>query len=329
MQFKLNEEQELLRKTVRKFAEEEIAAKAAEMDEKEEYDWTLWAKMVDLGLTGIPFSEEYGGAGLDNISYILTIEELSRVCASTGVIISVHTSAGTWPIFNFGNEEQKQKYLVPLAEGKKIAAFGLTEPSAGSDAGSVKCSAVLDGDEYVLNGNKVFITNGYYADIYIIIANVDQSKDHRGLTAFIVEKGTPGFEFGKKESKLGVRASATYELIFENCRIPKENILGHEGQGLKLALATLDGGRIGIAAQALGIAQGALDQSLAYSKVREQFSQPISEFQGIRWMLADMATKIEAARMLTYRAAWLKDNNMPLSKEAAMAKLFSSECAMW
>ncbi|MCL0067304.1 acyl-CoA dehydrogenase [Thermodesulfovibrionales bacterium] len=329
MQFKLNEEQELLRKTVRKFAEEEIAAKAAEMDEKEEYVWTLWAKMVDLGLTGIPFSEEYGGAGLDNISYILTIEELSRVCASTGVIISVHTSAGTWPIFNFGNEEQKQKYLVPLAEGKKIAAFGLTEPSAGSDAGSVKCSAVLDGDEYVLNGNKVFITNGYYADIYIIIANVDQSKDHRGLTAFIVEKGTPGFEFGKKESKLGVRASATYELIFENCRIPKENILGHEGQGLKLVLATLDGGRIGIAAQALGIAQGALDQSLAYSKVREQFSQPISEFQGIRWMLADMATKIEAARMLTYRAAWLKDNNMPLSKEAAMAKLFSSECAMW
>lgn len=329
MFFKLNEEQELLRKTVRDFAEGEVAPKAAAMDEKEELDWTLWEQMADMGLTGIPFSDEYGGAGMDNISYAIAVEELSRVCGSTGVTISAHTSLGTWPIYYFGTEEQKQKFVVPMAEGQKIGALGLTEPSAGSDAGAVKCTAVLDGDEYVLNGTKIFITNGYYGDVYVVVASTDKSKGSRGTSAFIVEKGTPGFTFGKKEHKLGIRASATYELVFENCRIPKENLLGQEGMGFKVALSTLDGGRIGIAAQALGIAQGALDQALEYSKIREQFNQSISKFQGIQWMLADMATQVEAARLLVYKAAWCKDNGLPYSKEAAMAKLFASECAMW
>lgn len=329
MYFKLSEEQELLRKTVRDFAEEEVAPKAAEMDEKEEFDWTLWDKMAEMGLTGIPFSDEYSGAGMDNVSYAIAVEELSRVCASTGVAISAHTSLGAWPIYYFGTEEQKQKYLAPMAEGAKIGALGLTEPSAGSDAGAVKTTAVLEGDEYVLNGTKIFITNGYYGDVYVVIASTDKSKGHRGTAAFIVEKGTPGFTFGKKEHKLGIRASATYELVFENCRVPKENLLGLDGQGFKIALGTLDGGRIGIAAQALGIAQGALDQAVAYSKIREQFNQPISKFQGLQWMMADMATRIEAARLLVYKAAWMKDNGLPYGKEAAMAKLFASECAMW
>ncbi|MEW5952769.1 MAG: acyl-CoA dehydrogenase [Bacillota bacterium] len=329
MYFKLSEEQELLRKTVRDFAEEEVAPKAAEMDEKEEFDWTLWDKMAEMGLTGIPFSDEYSGAGMDNVSYAIAVEELSRVCASTGVAISAHTSLGAWPIYYFGTEEQKQKYLAPMAEGTKIGALGLTEPSAGSDAGAVKTTAVLEGDEYILNGTKIFITNGYYGDVYVVIASTDKSKSHRGTAAFIVEKGTPGFTFGKKEHKLGIRASATYELVFENCRVPKENLLGLDGQGFKIALGTLDGGRIGIAAQALGIAQGALDQAVAYSKIREQFNQPISKFQGLQWMMADMATRIEAARLLVYKAAWMKDNGLPYGKEAAMAKLFASECAMW
>ncbi|MCS5696706.1 MULTISPECIES: acyl-CoA dehydrogenase [Desulfofundulus] len=331
MNFMLTEEQELLRQTVREFAENEVAPKAAEMDETEEYDWSLWDKMAEMGLTGIPFPEEYGGAGMDNLSYAIAVEELSRVCASTGVLISAHTSLCSWPIYAFGTEEQKKKYLVPLAEGKKIGALGLTEPSAGSDAGSVKLSAVRDGDEYVLNGTKIFITNGGRADVYVIIARTDpdMSKKHRGTTAFIVEKGTPGFTFGKKEHKMGIRASYTYELVFDNCRIPKENMLGKEGEGFKIAMATLDGGRIGIAAQALGIAQGAFEQALAYSKVREQFGRPISANQGIAWMLADMATRIEAARLLVYQAAFLKDNRLPYSKQSAMAKLYASEVAMW
>ncbi|MBE3586399.1 MAG: acyl-CoA dehydrogenase [Thermoanaerobacter sp.] len=331
MDFMLTEEQELLRQTVREFAENEVAPKAAEMDETEEYDWSLWDKMAEMGLTGIPFPEEYGGAGMDNLSYAIAVEELSRVCASTGVLISAHTSLCSWPIYAFGTEEQKKKYLVPLAEGKKIGALGLTEPSAGSDAGSVKLSAVRDGDEYVLNGTKIFITNGGRADVYVIIARTDpdMSKKHRGTTAFIVEKGTPGFTFGKKEHKMGIRASYTYELVFDNCRIPKENMLGKEGEGFKIAMATLDGGRIGIAAQALGIAQGAFEQALAYSKVREQFGRPISANQGIAWMLADMATRIEAARLLVYQAAFLKDNRLPYSKQSAMAKLYASEVAMW
>ncbi|GBF34085.1 butyryl-CoA dehydrogenase [Desulfocucumis palustris] len=329
MIFKLTEEQELLRKTVRDFAEKEIAPKAAEMDEKEEYDWDLWGKMAEMGLSGVPYPDEYEGAGMDNISYAIAVEELSRVCASSGVLVSAHTSLCAWPIYAFGTEEQKQKYLVPLANGEKIGAMGLTEPGAGSDAGSLKTTAVLDGDEYVLDGSKIFITNGYYADIYVIIAATDRALKHRGISAFVVEKGTPGFSFGKKEHKLGIRASATYELVFENCRIPKENILGKEGEGFKVIMKTLDGGRIGIAAQALGIAQGAYESALNYSKIREQFGKPISANQGIQWMLADMATRIEAARLLVYQAAWLKDNNESYSKQAAMAKLYAAETAMW
>ncbi|WP_027719476.1 acyl-CoA dehydrogenase [Desulfovirgula thermocuniculi] len=331
MHFALSEEQELLRQTVREFAEKEVAPKAAEMDEKEDYDWSLWDKMAELGLTGIPFPEEYGGAGMDHLSYAIAVEELSRVCASTGVLISAHTSLCCWPIYAFGTEEQKKKYLVPLAEGKKVGALGLTEPGAGSDAGSIRLSATKDGDEYVLNGTKIFITNAGRADVYVIIARTDPDpgKKHRGITAFIVEKGTPGFTFGKKEKKMGIRASYTYELVFENCRIPKENMLGKEGEGFKVAMATLDGGRIGIAAQAVGIAQGAFEQALAYSKVREQFGRPIAENQAISFLLADMATRIEAARLLTYKAAFLKDNGLPYGKEAAMAKLFASEVAMW
>ncbi|WP_027363723.1 acyl-CoA dehydrogenase [Desulfotruncus alcoholivorax] len=329
MIFKLSEEQEMIRKTVRDFAEKEVAPKAGPMDEAEEFDYSLWDQMAEMGLTGIPFPEEYGGAGMDNLCYAIAVEELSRVCASTGVLISAHTSLCSWPIYYFGTEEQKHKYLDPLANGEKIGALGLTEPSAGSDAGSVKTTAVLDGDEYVLNGSKIFITNGEKADIYVVIASTDKTKGSKGTAAFIVEKGTPGFTFGKKEHKMGIRASSTYELVFENCRVPKENMLGEDGKGFKIALMTLDGGRIGIASQALGIAQGAFDEAVKYSKIREQFGKSISSFQGIQWMLADMATRIDAARLLVYRAAYLKDSGQPYSKESAMAKLYASECAMW
>lgn len=328
MIFKLSEEQELLKKTVRDFAESEIAPKAAEMDEKEDYDMTLWSKMAEMGLTGIPYPDDYDGAGMDNLSYAIAVEELSRVCASSGVFVSAHTSLCAWPIYGFGTEEQKQKYLKPLCSGDKLGAMGLTEPSAGSDASSLKTTAVKEGNEYVLNGTKIFITNGYHAEIYVIFASTDRSKGTKGISAFIVEKGTPGFTFGKKEHKLGIRASSTYELVFENCRIPEENLLGQEGQGFKMVMMTLDGGRIGIAAQALGIAQGAYEQALNYSKIREQFGKPISANQGLQWMLADMATQIEAARLLVYKAAYLKDSKQPFSKDAAMAKLFASETAM-
>lgn len=329
MIFKLSEEQEMIRKTVRDFAESEVAPKAAEMDEKEDYDWSLWEQMADMGLTGIPFSEEYGGAGMDNLSYAIAVEELARVCGSTSVLISAHTSLCAWPIYHFGTEEQKKKYLTPLAEGKTVGAMGLTEPSAGSDAGALKLTAKLDGDDYVLNGTKIFITNAGRADTYVIIASTDRTKGYKGTAAFIVEKDTPGFTFGKKEHKMGIRASYTYELVFENCRVPKENMLGQDGMGFKIVMATLDGGRIGIAAQALGLAQGAFDQALEYSKQREQFGKPISANQGIQWMLADMATRIEAARLLIYQSAYLKDNGLPYGKQSAMAKLYASETAMW
>jgi butyryl-CoA dehydrogenase len=327
--FKLTEEQGMIRKTVRDFAETEIAPKAAEMDEKEDFDWGLWDKMAEIGLTGIPFPEEYGGAGMDNICYAITVEELARVCGSSSVLISAHTSLCAWPIYYFGTEEQKKKYLTPLCEGTTVGAMGLTEPAAGSDAGSIKLTAKLEGDEYELNGTKIFITNAGRADTYVIIASTDRTKGVRGTSAFIVEKGTPGFTFGKKEHKMGIRASYTYELVFENCRIPKENLLGQEGQGFKIAMMLLDGGRIGIASQALGLAQGAFDQAVTYSKQREQFGKPISANQGIQWMLADMATRIEAARLLIYQSAYLKDAGLPYGKQSAMAKLYASETAMW
>lgn len=330
MDFRLNEEQEMFRKVVRDFAVNEIEPSAAERDEEERFDMELFHKMAELGLTGIPWEEEYGGAGSDFVSYVIAVEELSRVCASTGVTLSAHISLCSWPIWKFGTEEQKQKYLVPLAEGTKLGAFGITETSAGSDSGATKTTAVLDGDAYVLNGSKIFITNGYYADTYIIIARTGPKElKHKSISAFIVEKGTPGFSFGKKEKKMGIRSSATYELIFENCRVPKENLLGKEGEGFKIGMQILDGGRNGIAAQALGIAQGALDVALNYAKERVQFGNPISDLQAIRFKLADMAMKTEAARLLTYKAAFLESVKEPYGLASAMAKAFAGDAAMY
>jgi butyryl-CoA dehydrogenase len=331
MYFQLTEEQNLIRETVRSFAENELAPSAAERDENEYFDRELmFDKVAELGLAGIVFPEEYGGAGADYISYAIAVEELSRVCASTGVTLSAHLSLGANPVWLFGNEEQKQKFLTPMAEGTKLGAFGLTEPMAGSDAGGTKTTAVLDGDEWVLNGSKIFITNGGEAETYIVFARTDKNAEkHHGISAFIVEKDTPGFSFGKKEKKLGIRASLTCELVFENCRIPKDRLLGEEGAGFKVAMKTLDGGRIGIAAQALGIAQGAFEEALKYARERKQFDQPIASFQAIQFILADMALRIEGSRLLVYQSAWRASAGLPYGKESAMAKLSASETAMW
>jgi len=328
MNFALTEEQEMTRKMVRDFAEKEVKPGAAERDENEHFSRELFDKMGQLGITGIPWPEEYGGAGSDFLSYVIAVEELSRVDASAGTTLSAHISLASWPIFKYGTEEQKKKYLEPMALGEKLGAFGLTEATAGTDAAAQRTTAVLDGDSYILNGNKIFITNAGEAEIYIIFAVTDKEKKARGISAFIVEKGTPGFSFGKKERKMGLRSSPTLELIFENCRVPKENLLGQEGEGFKIAMSTLDGGRNGIAAQAVGIAQGALEEAVAYAASREQFGQPIGNFQAISFMLADMATKIEAARLLTYQAAFLESQGLPYGKASAMAKLFASEAAM-
>lgn len=328
MKFKLSEEHEMIRKMVRDFAEKEVAPSAAERDEEERFDREIFDKMAELGLTGIPWPEEYGGIGSDYLAYAIAVEELSRVCASTGVTLSAHTSLASWPIYKFGTEEQKKKYLVPLARGTKIGAYGLTEPNSGSDAGGMKTTARKVGDKYILNGSKIFITNGGVADIYIVFALTDPEKRHRGTSAFIIEKDFPGFKVGKKESKLGIRSSPTTEIIFEDCRVPAENLLGEEGQGFKIAMMTLDGGRNGIAAQAVGIAQGAFDLALNYAKERVQFGKPIIENQGISFKLADMATNIEAARLLTYQAAWLESEGLPYGKASAMAKLFAGDTAM-
>ena len=330
MTFELTEEQNLLRQMVRDFAEAEIAPGAAERDAQECFDRELmYDKLGELGLTGIVFPEEYGGAGADYISYAIAVEELSRVCASTGVTLSAHLSLCANPIFLFGTEEQRRKYLTPLAEGSKLGAFGLTENSAGSDAGGTKTNAVRDGGEWVLNGSKIFITNGGDAETYVVLARTDkEAQKHRGISAFIVEKDTPGFGFGKKEQKLGIRSSPTMELVFENCRIPAENLLGEEGQGFKVAMKTLDGGRIGIAAQALGIAQGAYEAAVTYAKERKQFNQSISSFQAIQFKLADMATEIEAARLLVYQAAYRASAGLSYSQQSAMAKLYASDVAM-
>lgn len=330
MNFVLTEEQNLIREMVRSFAETEVAPSAAERDENERFDRALmYDRLGELGLTGIVFPEEYGGAGADYISYAIAVEELSRVCGSTGVTLSAHLSLCANPIYMFGTEEQKQKFLVPLAKGEKIGGFGLTEPSAGSDAGGTKTTATRDGNEWILNGSKIFITNAGEAETYVVLARSDKSAEkHRGISAFIVEKGTPGFSFGKKEKKMGIRSSPTMELVFENCRIPADNLLGQEGQGFKVAMKTLDGGRIGIASQALGIAQGALDATLAYTKEREQFNKPIAAFQGVSFQLADMATQVEAARLLIYNAAYRASAGLSYSQESAMAKLFASETAM-
>jgi len=328
MVFALTKEQQMIQAVIREFAKNEVEPIAAELDAKERFPRETFDKMAAAQMLGLPFSREYGGAGGDTISYAICIEELSRHCATTGVMYSAHISLGSNPINEFGTQDQKQKYLTALAKGEKMGAFGLTEPNAGTDSAAQQTTAVLDGDNYILNGSKVFITNGGEADIYIIFAMTDKAKGNRGITAFIVEKDFPGFSIGKKEEKLGIRGSATTELIFDNCIVPKENLLGGEGKGFKVAMKTLDGGRIGIAAQALGIAQGALDQSVEYMKSRIQFSKPIAAFQGLQWMIAEMGTAVEAARLLVYRAAWNKDNGIPYSKEAAMAKLFASETAM-
>lgn len=327
MNFDLNEDHVMMRKMVRDFAEEVCAPSVEERDENEEFSMDIWKQCAELGLTGITFPEEYSGVGADYISYAITIEELSRVDPSTGVTISAHSSLCANPIYMFGTEEQKQKYLIPLATGEKMGAFGLTEPMAGSDASDMRTTAVRDGDEYIINGSKIFITNGYYADTYVIIAQMDKSKGNKGIAAFIIEKDTPGFTFGKKEKKMGIRASATYELVFENVRIPAENLLGQEGKGFKIAMATLDYGRIGIAAQALGIAQGAYEHALNYAKERVQFGKPISDLGVIQFKLADMALEIEAARLLVYQACFLATEHRPVSKHSAMAKVFAAETA--
>lgn len=327
MQFKLSEEHEMLKKMVRDFAEEVIAPSAAERDEEARFDRTHFDQMAELGLTGVPWPEEYGGAGMDYLAYCIVVEELSRVDASVGVTISAHTSLAGWPLYKFGTEEQKQKYLRPMAEGKKIGAYGLTEPSSGSDAGGMKTVAKEDGDHYIINGSKIFITNGGLADIYVVFALTDPN-DRRSTTAFIVESDFEGFSVGKKEDKMGIRSSPTTEIIFENCRVPKENILGEIGDGFKIAMKTLDGGRNGIAAQAVGIAQGALDAAVAYASERVQFGKPIIENQGVGFTLADMATATEASRLLTYQAAWLEGEGLPYGKASAMAKLMAGDTAM-
>jgi butyryl-CoA dehydrogenase len=328
MDFALSEEQTMIRSVVREFARNEIEPSAAIRDEDERFDRTLFDKMAELGLTGIPWPEAYGGLGADYVTYALAIEELSRVCASTGITLSAHISLAGWPIYTFGTEVQKQSYLRPIAEGKKLGAFGLTESLAGSDAAAMRTTAIRDGDHYILNGSKRFVTNAGEAEIYVVFAMTDPHQHLKGCSAFIVEKGTPGFIFGKKDRTMGIRSSPTMEILFEEMRIPANQLLGKEGEGFPIAMSTLDGGRIGIAAQAVGIAQGALDASITYAKGRKQFGKPIAQQQAIAFKIADMATKIEAARLLTFQAAWRESQGMNYVKESAFAKLFAGNTAM-
>lgn len=332
MDFTLKKEHEMARTLFQEFAEKEVKPLAQEVDETEQFPRATVDKMAKCGFLGIPVPKEYGGQGCDPLTYVMCVEELSKVCGTTGVIVSAHTSLCCDPILTFGTEEQKQKYLVPLAKGEKLGAFGLTEPGAGTDAQGQQTKAVLDGDEYVINGSKIFITNGKEADVYVIFA-VTGMIEKRGrmikeISSFIVEKGTPGFSFGTKEKKMGIRGSSTYELIFTDCRVPKENLLGKLGQGFKIAMHTLDGGRIGIAAQALGIAEGALDRTIAYTKERKQFGRSIAAQQNTQFQLADMATKVEAAKLLVYKAAMAKATQKEYGFEAAQAKLYAAEVAM-
>ena len=328
MLFQTTQAHEELRAKIRAFAEEEVKPIAFMLDQQSEFPAEQVKKLAQMGLMGIPYPKEYGGAGLDILSYAIAVEELSRVDGGTGVILSAHVSLGSFPIFAFGTEEQKKKYLVPLARGEKIGAFGLTEPNAGSDAGGTETTAVDKGDHWLLNGGKIFITNAPKADTYVVFAVTTPDIGTRGISAFIVEKGWKGFEFGDHYDKLGIRSSSTAELIFNDVKVPKENLLGKEGEGFKIAMATLDGGRIGIASQALGIAQGAFEQALDYAKERVQFGKPIAAQQAISFKLADMATKLRCARMLVYSAAELKEAHVPYGKEAAMAKMYASDIAL-
>lgn len=328
MDFKYTPQEELFLQMIREFAEKEVKPLAAEIDEEERFPIETVRKMGKLGIMGIPIPTEYGGAGSTNQIYSMAVEELSRVCATTGVVVSAHTSLCCDPILRFGTEEQKQKYLPKLASGEWIGAFGLTEPNAGTDAAGQQTFAVEEEDHYVLNGNKIFITNAEFAHVYIIFAMTDKSQGNKGITAFIVESDMPGFSVGKKELKMGIRGSATCELIMENCIVPKENLLGRVGGGFRVAMQTLDGGRIGIAAQALGIARGAMDETVKYTKERKQFGRSISKFQNTQFQLADLETRIECSSLLVRKAAWCKDNDVPYTVPAAMAKLYCAETAM-
>ena len=328
MFFKTTEDHENLRMKIREFAETEVKPIAFMLDKENEFPTEAVKKLGEMGILGTPFPKEYGGAGLDMLSYAIAVEELSRVDGGTGVILSAHVSLGSYPIFAYGTEEQKQKYLVPLAKGEKLGAFGLTEPNAGSDAGGTETTAVLEGDYYILNGGKIFITNADKAETYIVFAVTTPDIGTRGISAFIVEKGWEGFTFGDHYDKMGIRSSSTAELIFNNVKVPKENLLGKEGEGFKIAMSTLDGGRIGIASQALGIAQGAFENALEYAKEREQFGKPIAFQQVISFKLADMATKLRAARFLVYSAAELKENHENYAMESAMAKQYASDVCL-
>ena len=328
MLFQTTAAHEELRAKIRSFAEEEIKPLAFLMDQNNEFPEEAVKKLGKLGWMGIPYPKEYGGAGLDALSYAIAVEELARVDGGTGVILSAHVSLGSWPIFAYGTEEQKKKYLVPLAKGEKIGAFGLTETNAGSDAGGTETTALDKGDYYLLNGGKIFITNAPKADTYVVFAVTTPDIGTRGISAFIVEKGWKGFEFGDHYDKMGIRSSSTAELIFNDVKVPKENLLGKEGEGFKIAMSTLDGGRIGIAAQALGIARGAFEHALSYSKERVQFGKPIAAQQSIAFKLADMATKLRCARFLIYSAAELKEQHAPYGMESAMAKMYASDIAL-
>jgi len=325
MDFELTEEQRMIRRMVREFAEKEIAPRAEEIDETDQFPEDLFRRMGELGILGLPFPEEYGGSGGDYTSMVIALEEIARVSGSMAITLDAHTSLCSEPIHLFGSEEQKRKYLLPLARGEKIGAFGLTEPQAGSDAGATRTRAVRDGSQWVINGQKILITNGSVADVAVITAKTDPEKGTRGISAFIVEKGTPGFQVGRDEKKMGLKGSVTSELFFEDCRVPAENLLGKENEGFKQFLTTLDAGRIAIAAMAVGLAQGAFERAVAYARERVQFGQPIAEFQAIQWMIAEIATEIEAARLMVHRAAWLKGQGERFTKEAAMAKLFATE----
>ena len=327
MEFKWNDEQQLMQTMFREFVDKELRPIAAELDEQERFPFELIPKMGEIGLLGIPVAEEFGGVGMGTLEYVMAVEEISKACASTGVTISAHTSLCCWPIEHFGTQEQKEKYLPDLATGEKLGAFGLTEPNAGTDAAMQRTTAEDKGDHWLLNGSKDFITNGEVADVYVVFAMTDKAAGNKGISAFLLEKGMEGFSFGSHEKKMGIRASSTCELVFEDVKVPKENLLGELNKGFQIAMMTLDGGRIGIAAQALGIAQGAIDETVKYVKDRVQFGRPISKFQNTQFMLAEMQTRVDAARMLVYRAAAIKDAGEPYSSEAAMAKLFASETA--
>ncbi len=328
MDFAWTKEQELVKQMLKEFVENEVAPIAAEVDVTERFPMETVKSMASYGMLGMPFPTELGGSGTDYISYIIAVEELAKACATTSVILSAHTSLCCTPIYEFGTKEQKEKYLPDLLSGRKIGAFGLTEPNAGTDASAQQSLAVKDGDHYILNGSKIFITNGGVADTFVIFAMTDRTLGTKGISAFIIEKGMPGFSIGKLEDKMGIRGSSTTELIFEDVIVPAENLLGKEGKGFGIAMKTLDGGRIGIAAQALGIAEGALDHAVTYMKERKQFGKSLSAFQGLQWYIAEMKVKVDAAKLLLYKAAWKKQNGQPFTQDAAEAKLFCAETAM-